>query len=58
MDNIIVRILTKIFDLILLNILFIVCSLPVITIGASITALYTVLLKMTENEEGYILRGF
>lgn len=58
MDNIIVRILTKIFDLILLNILFIVCSLPVITIGASITALYAVLLKMTENEEGYIARGF
>lgn len=58
MDNIIVRILTKIFDLILLNILFIVCSIPVITIGASITALYTVLLKMTENEEGYIARGF
>lgn len=58
MDNIIVRILTKIFDLILLNFLFIVCSLPVVTIGASITALYTVLLKMAENEEGYIARGF
>lgn len=58
MDNIIVRVLTKIFDLILLNILFIVCSLPVITIGASLTALYTVLLKMAENEEGYIARGF
>lgn len=58
MDNIIVRMLTKIFDLILLNILFVACSLPVITIGASLTALYSVLLKMTENEEGYIARGF
>lgn len=58
MDNIIVRVLTKIFDLILLNILFVACSLPVITIGASLTALYAVLLKMVENEEGYIARGF
>lgn len=58
MDNVIVRILTKIFDLILLNVLFIICSLPVITVGASMTALYAVLLKMAENEEGYIARGF
>lgn len=58
MDNIVVRILTKMFDLILLNILFVLCSVPIVTIGASLTAMYTVLMKMTENEEGYIARGF
>lgn len=58
MDNIIVRALSRVFDLILLNILWIICSLPVVTIGASTTALYSVMLKMAANEEGYILRGF
>ena len=58
MDNIIVRALSRMFDLILLNLLWLACSLPVITIGASTTALYSVTLKMAANEEGYILRGF
>ncbi len=46
------------FDLILLNILWLLCSVPFITIGASTTALYSVTLKMAANEEGYIIRGF
>lgn len=58
MDNIIIRALSRVFDLILLNILWLVFSLPVVTIGASTTALYSVTLKMAANEEGYILRGF
>lgn len=33
MDNIIVRALSRMFDLILLNLLWLACSLPVITIG-------------------------
>ena len=57
-DSWIMRFLTRIFDLIILNLLFIICSLPVITIGASLTALYSVTLKMVRNEEGYIVRGF
>lgn len=58
MDNIFVRVLTRIFDFILLNVLWLVCSLPVVTIGASTTALYAVMMKVAANEEGYILRGF
>ena len=57
-DSWIMRILTRIFDLIILNLLFIICSLPVITIGDSLSALYSVTLKMIRNEEGYIVRGF
>ena len=53
-----VRALGKIFDLMCLNILWLVCSIPVITVGASTTALYTVVLKMVKNEEGYILKDF
>ena len=57
-DNRIIRALTRVFDLMLLNILFVLCSLPIITIGASLTALYSVTLKMVENEENYIAKGF
>lgn len=48
----------KVSDLIILNILFVVCSLPVFTIGASATAMYYVTLKMVKNEESYISRNF
>ncbi len=57
-DNVIVRALNKICDMVCLNILWLVCCIPVITIGASTTALYTIMLKMVKNEEGYIFRGF
>ena len=57
-EHIIVRLLTRIFDFILLNVLWVLCSIPVITLGASTTALYSVMLKIAENEEGYIMRDF
>lgn len=57
-DNVIVRALTKICDMVCLNILWLVCSIPLITIGASTAALYTIMLKMVKNEEGYIFRDF
>lgn len=44
----------KFGDLFLLNILFILTSIPVITIGASFTALYSVIFKMVENKEGTV----
>ena len=58
MDNGLFRALGKLADLMLLNILFRGCSLPIFTIGASFTAMYYVTLKLAENEEGYIARGF
>jgi len=57
-DNPIMRGLARIFDLVVLNLLFIICSVPIITIGASTTAMYAVTLKMVKNEEGYIVKGF
>ena len=50
--------LSRLADLFWLNLLFIICSIPVITIGASSTAMYYVTLKMAKNEEGYITRSF
>lgn len=50
--------LNRMADLFIVNVLFILCCLPVFTIGASITAMYTVTLKMARNREGYIVRSF
>lgn len=41
-----------------LNLLWIICSLPIVTIGASTTALYYVTLKIAENREGDITQQF
>lgn len=57
-DNPIMHGIGRIADFIILNLLWLVCSIPIITIGASTTALYTVMLKVVKNEEGYIARGF
>lgn len=52
------EVVSKIADLIVLNLLFVLFSLPIITMGASTTALYGVTKKMAENREGYIFRNF
>jgi len=58
LDNPIMRFLSKVADLLILNIIFWICCIPIVTIGASTTALYSVTLKMVKNEESYIARGF
>lgn len=50
--------ISRLGDLVILNILFLVCCIPIVTIGASITAMYSVTKKMTEDKEGYILKVF
>lgn len=44
------RFLTDLFDLMFLGILWLVCSLPVITVGPATTALYSVMLKVARGE--------
>lgn len=50
--------LGKLADLIWLNILATICCIPIITVGASMTALHYVVLKMVKDEEGYITKSF
>lgn len=50
--------LTKVADLMLLNLLTILCCIPVITMGPALTALNYMTLKMVRNEDTYIVRGF
>ena len=41
-----------------LNFLWVVCSLPVFTVGASTFALYSVTLKIVQEREGNLTRQF
>ena len=52
------QILTRLGDLILLQLAFLVTSLPVVTIGAGITALYSVSKKLRADSVSYILPAY
>ena len=58
MDNKFFVFMGRVADLMILNILCIICCIPIVTIGASVTAMYYVTLKMARNEESYIARSF
>lgn len=57
-DNPVWRFIGKFGDLILLNVLWLICSIPIFTIGASTTAVYYVTLKLARNDDGYTIRSF
>lgn len=42
----------------LVNILFILFSIPIVTVGASLTAMYTVMLRIVRKEDSVTGRGF
>ncbi len=52
------KFVSKAADVFVLNLLWILCSLPIITIGASTCAAFYVSLKMVDDEEGYIAKSF
>lgn len=52
------RIMTRVWNIMVLGILWDICSIPIITAGASTAALNTVMLKLVRDEEGYIVRSF
>lgn len=58
MDNKFFTFMGKVADLIILNLVCIICCIPIVTIGASLTALHYVTLKMVRNEESYIIKSF
>ena len=58
LDSPIMRALSIVADLVFLNLLWLVCCIPVVTIGASTTAMYTVALKLAKGDDGYVVRRF
>ncbi len=57
-DNPVWRFIGKFWDVLIINLLWIVCSIPVFTIGASTTAMYYVTLRLARDDDGYTIRSF
>ncbi|HIX77722.1 MAG TPA: DUF624 domain-containing protein [Candidatus Fusicatenibacter merdavium] len=50
--------MSRVFDLMIMNLIFIFTSIPIFTIGVNYTALYYVTLKMVKNEESYVFKSY
>ena len=57
-DGPLMQFLNKVANLMILNFLTILCCLPIFTIGAALTALHYMCLKMIRNEDNYICKGY
>lgn len=58
LDSPLMQVLNKVADLLWLNILTLICCIPIVTVGASLTAMNYMALKIVRNEECYITKGF
>lgn len=58
LDSPVMRFLSRMADVMILNILVLITCIPIITIGASLTAMHYVLIKMIRDEETYIVRMY
>lgn len=58
LDNPVFRVLARVADFVILQVLFILCSLPVFTIGASITALARVNQTIIRDEDDSVVKPF
>ena len=52
------KFISRLWDMIKLNFLWLLFSLPIFTIGAATVAAYSVTLKMVDESEGYVGRQF
>jgi len=52
------KFMTNLFSVFKINMLWLLCSLPIVTIGAATIAAFDVMLKMVDDEEGYVARQF
>ena len=58
LDSPLMQFLGKVADLMLLNLITLICCIPVFTVGASLTALNYMSLKIVRGEECYIWKGY
>ena len=57
-DSGIMSFLGKVADIVILNLLTLLCCIPIVTIGASITAAHYTALKMHRDTDNYVVRNF
>lgn len=57
-DNVVHVFLNKLGDIVIANLLFILCSIPVITIGPALTALYHCMMRTVKGNNNGTTRTF
>lgn len=57
-DSKLYRFMCRLTDMVKLNLLWILCSLPLVTVGAATIAASAISLKIADGQEGYIGRDF
>lgn len=57
-QNKVIWVINKIVDMVLLSVLWAVCSIPIVTIGASSAALYHAINKAIREDKGYARQAF
>lgn len=57
-DNPVINFLNFVGKLLLLNFMWVICSIPIITIGASTSAMYTVMFKVVKDTDIFIIKDF
>lgn len=57
-DSYLMRFLNLVANLLILHVMWLIYSLPLVTIGASTTALYYSCMKLIRTKEGYVHRNF
>ena len=58
LDSPFMRAMSRVADLMILNLLFLITSIPLVTIGAGLAALYTVIFRMGTDQEGGVFKGY
>ena len=58
LDSPFMQALNKMADLMWLNVLTLICCIPIVTVGASLTAMHYMALKIARNEECYITKDY
>lgn len=57
-DSGIMTFLGKVTDIVILNLLTLLCCIPIVTIGASLTAAHYTALKMHRDTDNYVVKNF
>ncbi|MFR7816818.1 MAG: DUF624 domain-containing protein [Clostridium sp.] len=57
-DNMVMRTLSKIFDIGWLTLIYLVFCIPIVTVGAATTSLYYVSAKVLRHNRSYVWREF
>lgn len=57
-DSPLMTVLNKIKDMVLLNLCTLICCIPLVTVGASLTAAHYAALKMHRDSDNYVVKNF